>query len=453
MLTVGILSRVRMREPPLAIPSTEPARAAAARILARWLETRAFPDRLLEAVSQGRPEVQDYVFAAVRRHATLDWILRSYLNDRPSFLVRALLHLGLVQLFFIDNIPDHAAVHETVQAARTLGIGRATSLINAVLRRAQADRNTILLRLRRMPPSVRLSHPPLLVERWERDLGAPRAHRLCDWNNQPARVCIRIRPGGPTMTDYLAELHRHGWGAVPHPYAPARFAELEHGLRPSLLPGFEEGFIYIQDPSTIMAPEMLAPKPGEIVLDACAAPGGKTALLAEQMNSRGRLLAFERHHDRLTRLRENLQRLRLDSVELVHTDATTWQPKHDQPAEFDAILLDVPCSNTGVIRRRPDARWLFTLDRLSRLLRVQAALLDALALRVRPGGRLVYSTCSLEPEENHRQVAAFLAHHPDFELVAERLLVPTDTATDGAYAALLHRRAEHHESSRTARLA
>ncbi len=413
---------------------------AAARILARWFETRAFPDRLLETVATGRPDVQDYVFAAVRRRETLDWILRGHLRERPTSPVRALLHLGLVQLLFMEKIPDHAAVYETVEAARALGVGWAARLINAVLRRAQANRNEILLRMRRMPPSVRLSHPPILIERWERELGALRAHRLCEWNNQPAQVCVRLRPGAPAVQEYLANLREHGLAAEPHPYAPERFIALAHGVRPTALPGFEAGLLYIQDPSTTIAPAMLDPRPGELVLDACAAPGGKTAMLAEAMGGRGRLLACDVHADRLARLRDNLHRLKLDHIEMVQADAAHWTPTPEQPAMFDAILLDVPCTNTGVIRRRPDVRWSFSLGRLQRLTRVQAALLDALAPRVRPGGRLVYSTCSLEPEENTRQVAAFLERHPEFTLAAERLLVPTDTSTDGAYAARLIRR-------------
>ncbi|MCX7818990.1 MAG: 16S rRNA (cytosine(967)-C(5))-methyltransferase RsmB [Kiritimatiellae bacterium] len=412
----------------------------AARMLARWLRSGAFPNRLLESVADRRPEVQELVFAAVRRRETLDWILRTHLKDRPAPPLRALLHIGLVQLFFMDRMPDHAAVHETVEAARELGLGWAVRLVNAVLRRAQRNRSEILLRLRRMPPSVRLSHPPLLVERWERELGALRAHRLCEWNNQPARVCVRLRPGAPPVEHYVAQLRERGCTAEPHPYAPDRFVELGHGIRPASLPLFQEGLIYLQDPSTTVAPELLAPQPGETVLDACAAPGGKTALLAERMNGRGRLIALELHEDRLDRLRENLQRLHLERVEIVRADAATWTPGPDQPAQFDAILLDAPCTNTGVIRRRPDARWTFSPERLERLCRLQAALLDALAPRVRGGGRLVYSTCSLEPEENNRQIVAFLGRRPDFVLVAERLLVPTDTATDGAYAALLVRR-------------
>ncbi len=436
-----ILFSVRTRHPIPRATGSEPSRAAAARILARWLETRAFPNRLLETITDHRPEVQDYVFAAVRRRETLDWILRTYLRDRPISKVRALLHLGLVQLLFMERIPDHAAVHETVEAARELGVPWASRVINAVLRRAQADRNEILLRLRRMPPSVRLSHPPLLIERWERELGAPRAHRLCEWNNQPARVCVRLRPGAPAVEDYLAQLRAHGIAAEPHPYAPDRFIELSHGVRPTALPGFESGLIYMQDPSTMVAPMLLAPRPGETVLDACAAPGGKTALLAEQMNGCGRLIAGELHADRLAILQNNLRRLRLHDVEVVRMNAAEWVPAPSQPTQFDAILLDVPCTNTGVIRRRPDVRWSFTVERLERLARLQAALLDALAPRVRPGGRLVYSTCSLEPEENTRQISAFLARHPEFTLTAEQLLVPTDTATDGAYAALLIRAA------------
>jgi 16S rRNA (cytosine967-C5)-methyltransferase len=183
---------------------------------------------------------------------------------------------------------------------------------------------------------------------------------------------------------------------------------------------------------------MLDPQPGEAILDACAAPGGKTAMIAERLQGRGRLVAVDAQESRCRRLEENLRRMRAGAVEVVCADMRdTLQHNAANATLFDRILLDVPCSNTGVLRRRPDARWRFAADKLTDLGRLQTALLDASARRLRPGGVLVYSTCSLEPEENSRGIAAWIATHAAFRLERDQLLFPPATGCDGAYAARL----------------
>lgn len=424
-------------------PKPMNSRAVAADILARWMIDLSFPDRMVETVVKDRAFVMEVVYGAVRRHGTLAWMVDQFTGTPPPPPVCAVLHTGLYQLFFMDRVDAFAAVHETVEAARWLGLAWAARMVNAVLRRAQRERNEVLLGLRRQPASVRLSHPAGLIERWEREFGQARAHRLCEWNNDRPDVCLRMRPGAPPAAEYVHRLHAKGIEATPHPFAPSRFVRIGHGIRIPDLPGFEEGWFYAQDPSTSVAPDLLDPKPGEAVLDACAAPGGKAVILAERLDGRGSLTALDPHEDRLVRLRENLRRLGLPWVGVVRGDATSVDAAAFQradppaPGEFDAILLDVPCSNTGVIRRRPDARWSFTPQRVERLVHTQAALLDRAATLLRPGGRIVYSTCSLEREENGDAVRSFLARAPRFTLVSERVLFPPDTATDGAYAALL----------------
>ena len=191
----------------------------------------------------------------------------------------------------------------------------------------------------------------------------------------------------------------------------------------------------VQDPATAMAVDMLDVAPGRSVLDFCAAPGGKTAQIAWRLEGRGRLVAHEVNPRRLARLRQNLVRLRLDCVEVV-SDASAISL---QPSTFDRVLVDAPCSNTGVLRRRPDARWRWSDDHLRQLAGLQAQILDEAAKFVAPGGRLVYSTCSNEPEENGEQVAAFLARHPGFAEAARRESLPVETGHDGAFACALER--------------
>ncbi len=345
---------------------------------------------------------------------------------------------------FMDRVEPYAAVHETVEAARQLGLAWATEVVNAVLREALRRRNQILLWFRRKPPTIRFSHPLELLERWEKEYGQRSAHRLCEWNNRPAEVCIRLRPTAPPLDDYRARLRAAGIEAHPHPFAPARFLILPHGVAPVDLPGYAEGWFYVQDPATIVAAELLAPQPGERILDACAAPGGKTVLLYDMLGDGAHLVAADHRSDRLERLRANLQRLGAKGVEIIELDLTA--PPDADPGRgagelpaFDAILLDVPCTNTGVIRRRPDVRWSFNWARLEAAVRTQAAILDGAVQRLRPGGRLVYSTCSLEPEEDEELIRSWIARHPGWKAARARKLFPPDTQTDGAYVALLRR--------------
>jgi 16S rRNA (cytosine967-C5)-methyltransferase len=219
--------------------------------------------------------------------------------------------------------------------------------------------------------------------------------------------------------------------------------------------GFAEGAFVVQDPATAGAVELLDIAPGQTVLDFCAAPGGKTAQIAWRLNGTGRLVAQEVNPKRLARLKENLARLRLASVEVVPSlnglapagmaagTAANSIDSHngiDGRTVFDRVLIDAPCSNTGVLRRRPDARWRWNEEHLKQLTALQAQILDAAAAFVAQGGRLIYSTCSNEPEENGEQVAAFLARHPDFTEVARRESVPFETDHDGAFACALERR-------------
>ena len=191
----------------------------------------------------------------------------------------------------------------------------------------------------------------------------------------------------------------------------------------------------VQDPATAESVALLDIAPGQSVLDFCAAPGGKTAQIAWRLNGTGRLVAQEVNPKRLVRLKENLARLRLDSVEVTQSVASIGGR-----TVFDRVLVDAPCSNTGVLRRRPDARWRWSVDHLKQLVGLQAQILDAAAAHVAPGGRLVYSTCSNEPEENGEQVAAFLARHEDFTEVERRESVPFETGHDGAFACAMERR-------------
>ncbi len=424
--------------------STANARETAARILAAWLRTGAFPDRELERVRENHAFAMELTLGVVRRFGSLDWLRHRCAPRRPEPEVEAAILVGFYQLLFLDDVADYAAVHATVEVARRMANERAASFVNALLRRAAAEGKDWMAALERQPPPIRLSHPAELIERWTRQFGRRNALRLCEWNNERPDVALRPRPRRLTLPDALALLKAAGIAAEPHPFDPARFLILPRGIAVADVPGFAEGDYYAQDPATAVAVDLLDPRPGETVLDACAAPGGKTLLMAERLAGRGRLIAADVHEDRLARLRENLARTGHAEIALVRADAAGAKLDAFRAAlggnpAFDAILLDAPCSNTGVIRRRPDARWNFSRGRLARLRAQQERILENVARWVRPGGRLLYSTCSLEPEEDEELMLAWTARHPEWRRVRARKLFPPDTRTDGAYVALLHR--------------
>lgn len=386
------------------------SRETASRIVARWISTGDFPDRLLENVRDDRAFLKEVVFGVVRHRRSLEFILSELALRPPAAPIRACALVGLYQLLHMDRTEPFAAVHETVEAAKRVAGSRAAGFVNAMLRRAQREADRLRDALSRQPAAVRFSHPDVLWDRWVRARGEADTMRLAEWNNQRAETWIRRRPG-------------------------ASFEKSPRGAAVESLEGYAEGDFVVQDPATLLSVELLDPRPGERVLDACAAPGGKTIAVADRMAGRGSLVALDLHEDRLAVLRENLARAQCGWVEVRRADAT----KPSDLGPFDRVLLDAPCSNTGVIRRRPDARWRFSEERLAKLLDVQSRLLDGASALVKPGGRIVYSTCSLEPDENEQQVETWLNRHTDFVLLEQRTSFPPDSGMDGAFAAALQR--------------
>lgn len=419
------------------------SRQVAARAIARWLQTGDFPDRLIESVARDRAFVMETVYGVVRQFRALDFLCELLVPRAPKPALHACLLLGLYQLLFMDDQQDFATVHATVEAAKAEAGPQKAGLVNAVLRRVQRERAELQQALARAPLAVRMSHPDVLFDRWTAAFGQDTARHLCEWNNSRPETVLRLNSLRADMDTFTRALRDAGIETHPHPFAVESCLVVGRGVKLTDLPGFREGWFFAQDPSAAVAALLLAPKPGERVLDACAAPGGKTVVLAEQMHGQGELVAMELHEDRIVRLLENAERLQLANVRIVKGDASQWPSTPDElqlaGEGFDRILLDVPCTNTGVIRRRPDARWRFSPERLAKLNAVQRAILDRAAGLVKPGGVIVYSTCSLEPEENLGMVNSWLAGHPLFSLEEQRLLLPPETSTDGAFAARLRK--------------
>lgn len=397
-----------------------PIRGLALDVLGEWAVGERFAADLLERAQRDAGLfgsdagfLRDIVLTTLRNMSLLDhWITVLTEGKHLDHRSRWGLRIGLCQIL-IQKVSEHAAVNETVAAT-----GRARSLINAVLRRACRESAELIAQVETLPLETRTSHPKWLVEHWLELFGSEKTAALCGWNQDPAPVCARVNRLHPEMAD-----------------APEDFMVCEHVPREELA----EGKVYMQDPSTATAPRLLAPQPGQRVLDACAAPGGKTAFLAQLMNNTGEIIATDAAASRLRRLEGNLERL---GVTNAHIEQHDWA-EDAVPAfvgeGFDRILLDVPCSNTGVMRRRVDVRWRLTPEDMVEQTQTQERLLRNCLRALKPGGILVYSTCSIEPAENEQLVARVLESMSGFEPVKVRQTFPPEDQMDGAFAAAIRR--------------
>ena len=417
------------------------SRYVAAGIIARWYESGDFPDRMMTEVKDDRAFIMELVYGVVRRKLTLEYILQKFVNRRPEDFILAAMQIGVYQLCFMDHVEEFAAINESVGAvkeSRHKDALRASGMVNAVLRNVQEEKEAILKNLARQSDEIRTSHPEQLVCRWQKQYGERDTRQLCEWNNVPPETILRVESTKVTPSNFMKELELAGINATLHPYKCLEtFVTLPRGVPVPKVPGYLEGWFTVQDPATSASVELLDPEPGESVLDACASPGGKTTMIAGMMEGEGELVAMDVHADRLDILLDTVKRTGWDFIEIVKGDATKGFPNIEK--KFDAVLVDVPCMNTGVLRRRADARWRFTRDRIEMLKKTQWQILTAMSKCVKPGGRIVYSTCSLEPEENEELVGRWVREHNHFRLAKAKRLFPPKSGTDGAYAALLRR--------------
>ncbi|TFG59066.1 MAG: 16S rRNA (cytosine(967)-C(5))-methyltransferase RsmB [Spirochaetales bacterium] len=417
------------------------SRQTAAGIVGQWIDTGDFPDRLL-GTGPDRAFVMEVVYGVVRQRRALEWMVGRYSSREPDREVWPYLLVGAYQLLMMDNVADHAALNETVEAVKTGPVKYSAGFINAILREIQRNRDGLRKELAAQPLGTRESHPDVLVDRWTQTLGKDKTEQLCRWNNSRPDVIIHVDRRKTECQNLATAMEAQGIIAVPHPFAPDEFLAIPHGRRIPDLPGYNEGLFSVQDPSTIVPVRLLDPRPGQAVLDACSAPGGKTILVAERMEGKGDLIAVDLYADRIRILAENISRMGLENVKIVQASAIHRDEIRQAGGDrmFDRILLDVPCTNTGVLRRRPDARWRFSMERLQEITEIQRLILNSTASFLKPQGILVYSTCSIEPEECDRQIRSWLAGNAGFELVESVNLFPPETGTDGIYAAAIRKK-------------
>jgi 16S rRNA (cytosine967-C5)-methyltransferase len=405
----------------------QPVRKLALRVLCRVEATGGFADQLITALTaeqrltpQARAFMRELTYGVLRWRNRLDWMLQQCSDRLLESLTPAvcnLLRLGAYQLCFMDHLPPYAAVSETVQLAKQVGHAGVVAYVNAVLRALERRRSTM------SPPeahpdllaylTITQSHPRWLVERWLAHYGPQQTTAMCQANNTRPSLVVRVNLRRTTRERLLDSLAADGCAAEPCRYAPDGVCVKSHTALDQLR-SYRDGWFTVQDEAAILCGYLLTPQPGERVLDACAAPGGKATHMAELMADRGQIVCLDHSPQRLHLVTANARRLGLQCLRGVVGKAERVAFKR----AFDRILVDAPCSGLGVLRRHPDAKWRKGPELIGMMAAVQASILAHLSQFVKPDGLLLYITCSTEAEENQQIVREFLDRHRDYELEA-----------------------------------
>ncbi len=381
----------------------------------------ALDKRLAQAgmYKRDRAFVTQLVYGTLENRITLDWRIDQFLEgDKDLELtVREILRMGAYQLFYLDRVPDMAAVDESVSLTRAMGFEALTGLVNAVLRNMIRGKDNVTWPKPADDParylSIMFSVPVTLAQMLIDAYGEHEALEILRYRPKDRDVTIRVnylRADDTRVKSLLADDElEFSEGIVPGTY------KIHHAGDLTRMRAFQNGLFTIQGESSVIAARMVGAKPGWHVLDACAAPGGKTAILSEMMNDTGRVYAWDNHTHRVDLIRGTVNRLKIENVRPAVKDAAV--PRTEMNMTLDAALIDAPCSGTGVMLEKPDVKYRVTPEGVASLMRTQSDILDAIAPMVKVGGTLVYSTCSILPGENEMQVRAFLERHPEYEVV------------------------------------
>jgi 16S rRNA (cytosine967-C5)-methyltransferase len=426
-----------------------PARRAAFEVLRRVEEEGAFAALLLANLPEGlsaedRALCYELTLGVLRRQLWLDRALGHFAGREAGKLdapVRRALRLGLFQLRFLARVPAHAAVNESVNAAHAYGFRSAAPLINAVLRRATREPDFDPAAVAEDPLeriAVATSHPPWLIRRWAEAFGREEAESFARANNDSAPASFRVNTLKADADAVVGELREAGLAVSPSRVAPGGWrVEGGAGASVALRRLAAEGLVYMQDEASQLVAHVLGARTGERVLDACAAPGSKTSHVAALAGGGAAVVAGDLHEHRLRVVRDACERLGARGVSLVALDAAGRLPFAD--GAFDRVLVDAPCTGTGTLRHNPEIRWRLSPESFRGLASVQGRILSEAARCLRRGGRLVYSTCSVEREENEEVAAAFLGSHNEFARAEATPAPPALLLPDGAARTWPHR--------------
>ncbi|MBQ3472260.1 MAG: 16S rRNA (cytosine(967)-C(5))-methyltransferase RsmB [Clostridia bacterium] len=375
---------------------------------------------------QDKAFITTLVYGVLDKKITLDYIIqkRSKLKlKKISKYILIILRMGIYQLKFMDKIPESAAVNDSVKLAKRYGHGASAGFVNGVLRNAEkteieyhADKTEYL--------SVKYSFPKEICQKWINDFGYDFTEEMFKAFSEPS--CLTLRPNTlkTTSDELLVKLSEKGVkAAIADGYITAEGFDIAHDEL------YKTGFYTVQDAAAMTASRVLAPNAGDTVIDMCAAPGGKTTHMAEIMQNKGKIYAFDVHEHKIDLIRKNAERLGITIIEAQIGDGQQYNKEFAETA--DKILCDVPCSGLGIIRRKPEIK--YNREDTSELPEIQRAILDNAAKYLKPGGEIVYSTCTIEKEENEQVTGGFLRDNPDFEKLTEKTFYPHIDHTDGFY--------------------
>ena len=384
----------------------------------------------------------ELVYGTIKAGKSLDWKISRYLKyplSKVDAKVLAVLRAGFYQIFFMDRVPNSAAVNESVELSKQFCGQWASKFINAVLRSAvrephksdfPTDNDVNSLALRSF-------HPVWLVKFFIEEFGLDAAIKILQFDNTDPPLCLRVNFLKTTREDVLNALKTFGINAEPSTFAPEGIICKGHGSLDKFKM-LRAGLCQVQDESSMTAARLLNPAAGEFVRDCCAAPGGKATHLAELMQNRGRIIAADIHEHKIKHIRQNAERLGIKIIEPLLIDAKKIGEKF--PEQADKVLVDAPCSGLGVLRRKADLRWKKNLAEISELPTLQGKILSGAAKALKRGGTLLYSTCTIARRENQDVVEKFLAANENFELAEMQTLLPHVTNTDGFFSAKLIRK-------------
>jgi 16S rRNA (cytosine967-C5)-methyltransferase len=401
----------------------------------RRVDQGAYADLTLDArlnrggmAQRDRALATELVYGVLRQRGRLDFALSRFCQRPLTQLeadLLAILRLGAYQILCLDRVPARAAVNESVELARSLGLERLTGFLNGVLRSLARGSATIVWPDAEKEPLPYLVHglslPPWLARRWLTELGAQRAQALGEALLQPAPFTLRANTLKISRDELLDVFRQAGHSVLPTTFAPEGLTLISRADAP--LPGAEEGWFQVQDEASMLIPHLLQVQAGETILDGCAAPGGKTTQMAALTANAGRILALDLHAKRLDLVRQGAVRLGCQGIDTRPWDLTR-PPDFLTAGSFARVLLDAPCSGLGVLRRNPESRWRRSEAEIAELARLQGQMLANVAPLLRRDGVLVYSLCTITPEETEGVVEAFLAEHGDFEREDLRQSVP-----------------------------
>ena len=381
----------------------------------------------------------ELVYGTIKAGESIDWIISKYINrplKKVDPKIAAILRVGIYQIFFLERVPNSAAVNESVEIAKKISIGSG-KFVNAVLRSAVREPEKATFPIGDTAKNIALSmfHPQWLVERWIDQFGIEQTKEICLADNKEPPLILRVNTLRTNRVDILESLKRQGITAQSSTLTEEGIIINSGAGSLDNLDILQKGLCQVQDESSMLVAHALNPQPGEFIIDCCAAPGGKTTHIAELMNNNGRILAVDIHEHKIKQIKSNAIRLGIKIIEPLLVDARKIGNKFKGKA--DRVLVDAPCSGLGVLRRKADLRWKKTPDELKNLPTLQLEILNSAAATLKQGGTLIYSTCTLEREENEGIIKKFINSHSDFKLEYNKILLPHIDGTDGFFIAKL----------------